>query len=62
MKVHRAGVHDHRRGGRQFDRALQQSIPTKIRQLILYINDSKDQVEEFLGELTFAKQLLKHFV
>ena len=33
------------------------SIPTQIRQLIFYINSSKEQVDGFVGELTSAKRL-----
>ena len=35
---------------------LQKSIPTQIRQLILYISDDEGYVDEFVGELTFAKE------
>ena len=41
---------------------LQDLIPAQIRQLILYISNSKRQVNEFWWELTFAKRLCKHFV
>ena len=36
---------------------LQKSIPTKIRPLILYINNSKGYVDGFVGKLTSAKRL-----
>ena len=38
------------------------SIPTHIRLLILYIINSKGQVDGFMGELISAKRLYKHFV
>jgi len=34
---------------------LQNSIPTQIRQLIIYIRNSKGLVDGFVGELTSAK-------
>ena len=37
-----------------FEVVWQKSIPTQIRQLILYISN------EFVWELTFTKRLLKH--
>ena len=40
----------------------QNSIPTQIHQLILDIRDSKGWVDRFVGELTSAKTLPKHFV
>ena len=36
---------------------LKKSIPTQIRQLILYISNSKGQVDRFVGELASAKRL-----
>ena len=41
---------------------LQMSIPSQIRQLILYISNSKGHADGFVGELTSAKRLSKHFV
>jgi len=41
---------------------VQKSIPTQIRQLVLYIRNSKGYVDRFWGELTSSKRLLKHFV
>ena len=38
------------------------SIPTQIRQLIFRISNSKGHVDGFVGELTSAKRLEKHFV
>ena len=35
----------------------QKPIPTQICQLILYISNSKGQVDEFVGDLTSAKRL-----
>ena len=35
---------------------LLESIPAQIRQLILYYYKYKEQVDEFVRELTFAKQ------
>jgi hypothetical protein len=35
----------------------QKSIPNQIRQLILYISNSKGQVDGFAQELTFEKRL-----
>jgi len=40
----------------------QKSIPTQIRQLIFYISNSKEYVDGFVRELTFAKRLYKHFL
>ena len=40
----------------------QKSISAQIRQLILYINDAKGKVDGFVRELTFDKQLYKHFL
>ena len=34
---------------------LQKSIPTKIRQFVLYISNSTGQVDGFVGESTSAK-------
>ena len=39
---------------------LQKSIPAQIRQLIFHISDDKGQVDGFVRELTFAKQLYKY--
>ena len=36
---------------------LQNSIPTQIRQLIIYISNSKGSVDGFVGELTSAERL-----
>jgi hypothetical protein len=41
---------------------LQKSIPAQIRQLILCISDGQVWFHGFVRELTFAKQLYKHFV
>ena len=41
---------------------LQMSIPAQIRQRVLYISNDKGLVDEFARELTFAKQLYKHFL
>ena len=41
---------------------LQKSIPAQIRQLILYIYDDEGQVDGFVREPTFAKQLYKFFL
>ena len=41
---------------------LQQSIPAQIRQLIFIISNNKGQVDGFVGELTFANRLHKHFL
>ena len=40
---------------------LPKSIPTQIRQLVLYISYSKGSVDVFVGDLTSAKRLNKHF-
>ena len=45
-----------------FKVVLHESIPTQIRQLILYIINSQGYVDGFVGELTSAKRLSKHFV
>ena len=45
---------------RPFKVVLQKSIPAQIRQLILYISNSKGQVDEFVGELTSAKNGLQN--
>ena len=37
-----------------FEVVLRKSVPTKIRHIILYISDSKGQVDEFVGGLTVA--------
>ena len=42
--------------------ALQKSIPTRIRLLVLYIGNSKGSVDEFVSELTFAKRLFGKIV
>ena len=36
-----------------FKFVLQKSIPTQIRQLILYIRNSEEYVDDLVGELTF---------
>ena len=41
---------------------LQKSIPTKKRQLILYISKSKGSVDGCVGELTSARRVLEIFV
>ena len=41
---------------------LQKSIPAQIRQLILYISNSKGYVDGFVGGVTSAKQLYKYFM
>ena len=41
---------------------LSKSIPAQIRQLILHVSNRKGSVDEFVGELTSAKRLKKHFV
>ena len=38
------------------------SISTQIFQLMHHASDCKEQVDEVVGELTFAKRLVKHFV
>jgi len=45
-----------------FKVVLRKPIPTQIRQLVLYISNSKEYVDGFVRELTFAKRLQKHFV
>ena len=40
----------------------QKSILTQIRQLILYISNSKGKVDRFVGEVTPAQRLSKHIV
>ena len=40
-----------------FEVVLQKSILTQIRQLILYMSNSKGQVDGFVGKLTSAKRL-----
>ena len=42
--------------------SIRKSIPTKIRQLILCISNYKGSVDGFALELTFAKQLYRHFL
>jgi len=41
----------------KFFKSVCKSIPTQIRQLILYISNSKGEVDGFVGELTSAKRL-----
>ena len=41
---------------------LQKSIPTQIRQLVLYISSNAGSVDGFVGGVTYAKRLQKHFV
>ena len=36
---------------------LQKSIPTQIRQLVLYLSNSEKYVDGFVGKLTSAKRL-----
>ena len=38
------------------------SIPTQIRQLILYMGNNKGYVDEFVRELNLATRLFKHFL
>jgi len=45
-----------------FQVSFQKSIPTHICQLILYVDNRKGYVDEFVGELTSAKRLGKSFV
>ena len=45
-----------------FEDVLQRLIPTQIRQLILYIRNSKGYFDGFVRELTSAKHLYKHFL
>ena len=45
-----------------YDVVLQKSIPTQIRQLILYISNSQGSVDGFVRELTSAERLSKTFV
>ena len=47
---------------RFFRVVLQKSVLTQIWHLVLYISNSKGQVDELVGELTSAKRLEKHFV
>ena len=44
-----------------FKVVLQKSIPTQIRQRVLYISNSKGYVDGFVEELPSAKRLYKHF-
>ena len=46
---------------RVFRVVLQKSIPTQIRQLILYARNSKGRADGFGGGVTSAKRLQKHF-
>jgi hypothetical protein len=41
---------------------LKELIPTKSRELVLHIGDNKGSFDDFVGEFTSAKQLLKQFV
>ena len=41
---------------------LQKSIPTQIRQLILYVSNNEGYVDEFVRELAFAERLSGHFL
>ena len=41
---------------------LQKSISAKNRQRILYMSENKGQVDGFVEELTFAKQLDQQFL
>ena len=41
---------------------VKKSIPTQIRQLILYISNDKDSVDGFVRESIFAKRRYKHFM
>ena len=45
-----------------FKVVLQRSIPSRFRQLILHVSNSKGYVDKFVGGLTSAKRLSKHFV
>ena len=45
-----------------FEVVSQKSIPTKIRQCILFMSNSKGQVDAVAGELTCAKRFNKHSV
>ena len=45
-----------------FGVVLHESDPSQIRQLILYYFQSKEYVDGFVWEFTFAKRLLKHLV
>ena len=45
-----------------FEVALQKSIPTQIRQLILDMSNGDGKVDGFVWELTPAKRFQKHFV
>jgi len=42
--------------------SLQKSFPARIHQLILYISSNKEQVNESVRELTFAKRRYEHFL
>jgi len=44
-----------------FNVVLRRSIYTQIRELILHPSNSKGYVDAFVGELTSAKRLEKHF-
>jgi len=44
-----------------FQVVLQKPTPTEISHGILHINDIKGHVDGFVGELTSAKRLQKHF-
>ena len=41
-----------------FEVVSQKSVPTPIRQLILYISNSKGQVDGFVGKVDFCKMTL----
>ena len=64
--AHRVGLRTCRAGdiaGREAcDVVLQKSIPAQTSQLILYISNNGGHIDEFVGELTFAERLDKHFV
>ena len=42
-----------------YEVVLEKSIPTQIRQLVLYIRNDKGYVDGFVWELPFAKRLLE---
>ena len=48
--------------GSVYNVVLQKSNPAQIRQLILYIDDNRVQVDEVVRELTFAERLHEHFL
>jgi hypothetical protein len=45
-----------------FKVVMQKSVSTKIRQIILYISDSKGQIDEFVGGVTVATRTCKVFL